>query len=180
MSKFLKQTKETVFQDYLEVKYDGIGECSDCHKVTKCVLVNTNEVLCVDSESEKSDTVDEKSCSYKLNWHFQTPKSYIFKSKKLSNTNKFLKQTERTEFHWDSDLDIEDEGTGECSECKKVTTCVLLNTREVLCVDSDSDSDSDNSSCSYKKHTWFYKTPKQYMREMRELREKRAMIENEE
>ena len=109
-------------------------------------------------------------------------KSPILKSKKLTNTSKFLKQTEDTSDHYDSDIDIEDDGMGQCSKCQKITTCVLLNTHEVLCVDSDSEeSDRDNeTSCSYRSYTWHYQTPKQYMREMRKLREKRAMIENSE
>ena len=97
-------------------------------------------------------------------------------------SKKFLKQTEETSDHYDSDIDIEDDGMGQCSKCQKITTCILLNTHEVLCVDSDlEESDRDNeTSCSYRSYTWHYLTPKQYMREMRKLREKRAMIENSE
>ena len=93
----------------------------------------------------------------------------------MSKESNFLKQTEETSDHYDSDIDIEDDGIGECSKCHKIRTCILLNTHEVLCVDSDSEeSDRENeTSCSYRSYTWFYQTPKQYLREAREKRAKR-------
>jgi len=76
------------------------------------------------------------------------------------NRGKILKQEADEIDMYESDLEVEDEGVGECYYCKNIDYCVKFNNNVVVCVDGESCSEQDHY------HGYFENYLKQFPKEL--------------